>query len=536
MRRKSSGTTMVASPWRNALVRQKCEDSPAIATPSIGSACATSILVTKDGLLPTRFIGSCMAFIQNRIAKVVSVTISFLVAMEETAKPNAAPRMTSAAGWNASSPGRRITATPRKPSTTAPARLVVMRSRSSHAASKASQAGLVNSSANTVASGSKVMLSAQAYCAAKCTLLRSACVPMRRGNNEARSAGRAQASANRIARPAALRSARISNTLNVRASARIDTAMTENDSSTPLIHSMTRPMWALVTARFLSARIAVAEAMFVALECQLFRVRLVFGPRLLERGKLLAGGVGRDDAREFLERHVVTARVGDLGNEADVGEGDLGAERVGPRCDHRLDRLETGHDPMRVPSVDSGLVVVERSLEVLQHDEVVERMDVAGDRLGHGANLGAPHGIAGQQRWLPVRLLEIIDDGQRLGEHFAAGNGERRHPHLRVDAAVFGAPLLAACLREVDGQDLVAQSLEIERDAHPVGGGGAKIRIELQHGCSLQAGWRADAADGRGQSGSSMAEDRMGCNGGKNRRLRSWPHGRRRIDLGKPHN
>ena len=169
------------------------------------------------------------------------------------ANPSAAPRMISAAGWNVASPGRRMTATPIKPSTTAPIRLTVSGSRKNHAASSASQAGLVNSSANTVASGRSVMLNAQAYCAAKCTLLRSACIPMRRGRSEARSACRTQASAKRIVSPAALRIARISNTLNVRASARIDTAMTENDSSTPLIHSTTRPMWALVTARFLSA-------------------------------------------------------------------------------------------------------------------------------------------------------------------------------------------------------------------------------------------------------------------------------------------
>ena len=37
----------------------------------------------------------------------------------------------------------------------------------------ASQIGIVNSSAKTVASGSRVRLSAQTYCEAKCTLLRT---------------------------------------------------------------------------------------------------------------------------------------------------------------------------------------------------------------------------------------------------------------------------------------------------------------------------------------------------------------------------
>src|SRR5438105_14072245 len=91
---------MLASPCRNALVRQKCDESPASATPSRGSASPASIRVTNEGLLPTRFIGSCIAFIQNRIANVVSVTISFLVEIEETANPSASPRMISAAGLN----------------------------------------------------------------------------------------------------------------------------------------------------------------------------------------------------------------------------------------------------------------------------------------------------------------------------------------------------------------------------------------------------------------------------------------------------
>jgi len=58
--------------------------------------------------------------------------------------------------------------------------------------------------------------------------------------------------------------------------------------------------------------------------------------------------------------------------------------------------------------------------------------------------LGAAHRIVGQQRWLRVGLLEIIDDRQRLGEHLAARDGERRDAHLRVDAVVLRSPLLAA--------------------------------------------------------------------------------------------
>ncbi len=95
------------------------------------------------------------------IANVLTVAVSFLVSISEIAKANAANSTSSAAGWKLASPGRTITSTPRKPSTTLPARLVVIRSPSIGTASSATQAGMVNSSANTVANGSSVTASAQ---------------------------------------------------------------------------------------------------------------------------------------------------------------------------------------------------------------------------------------------------------------------------------------------------------------------------------------------------------------------------------------
>ena len=97
------------------------------------------------------------------------------------------------------------------------------------------------------------------------------------------------------------------------------------------------------------------------------------------------------------------------------------------------------------------------------------------------ANSRALHRIAWQERGLRMNLIEKFDDGKRLDEHFAGIELERRDAHLRVDAAVFGAPLLAAFPEEVNGHDLIAQSLEVERDANPVRGGRAKIGIQLQH-------------------------------------------------------
>ena len=86
-----------------------------------------------------------------------------------------------------------------------------------------------------------------------------------------------------------------------------------------------------------SAGLAVAP---VAI--QLFRVGLVLRARLVERGKRKAGGVHRDHPGEAVERNLEPSRVGDLRHEADVGERDARAERVGPGLKLRLEGFERG--------------------------------------------------------------------------------------------------------------------------------------------------------------------------------------------------
>ena len=75
------------------------------------------------------------------------------------------------------------------------------------------QAGIVNSSANTVASGSSVTLSAQRYCAPKWLVLRATCRPMRESVTPCRRAGRARPAASTMASPQAERIVRISKML-----------------------------------------------------------------------------------------------------------------------------------------------------------------------------------------------------------------------------------------------------------------------------------------------------------------------------------
>ena len=66
--------------------------------PISGQSWLASSLRTNSGSLPNRFIGSCIAFIQNRMAKVVCEAVSFLVVMAEPPNATAAASTHSAAG------------------------------------------------------------------------------------------------------------------------------------------------------------------------------------------------------------------------------------------------------------------------------------------------------------------------------------------------------------------------------------------------------------------------------------------------------
>ena len=96
---------------------------------------------------------NCMNDIQNRMHSAESRDESFFVTMCVRPKASAPASMASAAGSTVASPGRRITSMPVMPSTTAVTRAAVSFSRRKIAANTAVHNGVVNSIANTVASG-----------------------------------------------------------------------------------------------------------------------------------------------------------------------------------------------------------------------------------------------------------------------------------------------------------------------------------------------------------------------------------------------
>ena len=130
------------------------------------------------------------------------------------------------------------------------------------------------------------------------------------------------------------------------------------------------------------------------------RIRLVLGPCLIECSKLQAGGIGRYDLWEFVERDFKPASVCNLWDQAHIGERDGDTVRVGAGAEHSFQRAKSLEDPMMIPGVDLCLLMLELPLEILKGNQIVQRMDVAGDRLRDGSYLGAADGIWRQQRRL----------------------------------------------------------------------------------------------------------------------------------------
>jgi hypothetical protein len=125
--------------------------------------------------------------------------------------------------------------------------------------------------------------------------------------------------------------------------------------------------------------------------------------------------------------------------------------------------LETDRDPVPVPGVVRGLVESERLQEIAQHAQIVDRMDVARDRVGNRAHARAARRIGGQERRLGMHLVEIFADRQRLRQHDRAVF-ERGHEAKRVPGEIVGRPLLVAA--QMHEGMLGRQTLQGKRDAH----------------------------------------------------------------------
>src|SRR5687767_465474 len=114
---------------------------------------------------------------------------------------------------------------------------------------------------------------------------------------------------------------------------------------------------------------------------------------------------------------VIALRVENLWHETAIGHGRrLAARESGARIQFRLQFPETVGDPMPIPGVHLVLVLSERTLQMLQHPQVVERMDLARDELRERAHARLSHRFRRKERRARMLFLEILHDGERLVE------------------------------------------------------------------------------------------------------------------------
>ena len=57
--------------------------------------------------------------------------------------------------------------------------------------------------------------------------------------------------------------------------------------------------------------------------------------------------------------------------------------RIRPRREHAFQRSKAFDDPVMIPSINLGLFVLELTPQILQGDEIVERVDIARDQLSN---------------------------------------------------------------------------------------------------------------------------------------------------------
>src|SRR5262245_54868520 len=120
---------------------------------------------------------------------------------------------------------------------------------------------------------------------------------------------------------------------------------------------------------------------------------------------------------------------------------------------------------------------------MLQHAQVVQRMDLARDQIRERAHACLSQGLVWQERRPRVPLLEIFHDGERLAEARAVVELEGREQGLRVHPAVLLRAMLALC--QMNEHRLVGEPLEVKGDADAESRRAAEIGIQLHKAGSI---------------------------------------------------
>src|SRR5271166_1479785 len=102
-------------------------------------------------------------------------------------------------------------------------------------------------------------------------------------------------------------------------------------------------------------------------------------------------------------------------------------------------------------------------------------MNVAGNQRNDRTNSRALPRVPRQEAGFRVAFLDPFEDGRRLNKNRAIVESKRGHAPLRIDRAVRRFEVLAAIADEMHLRSLVSNTLQVECDPDPIGGGRTKI-------------------------------------------------------------
>ncbi len=209
--------------------------------------------------------------------------------------------------------------------------------------------------------------------------------------------------------------------------------------------------------------------------------------------QLFAVGDDAADSGVIVQGHVVAAGVVDLWHQHAVGQGHFVADAVDTGGGHQQ-LFEGGEGLVNPVAIPASLLLVvgpEVLFQIVEHPQIVERVNITGDHVDDLAHPGPRVGGRGHQGVGGIGLVKVLHDGDRLTDLHIAIH-QKRHQPLRVDPAIGLLALLA--LPQIDGMLLVGESLKLQHDPYPKTCRRTPIAKQLQHNLSLHLIWARSPA------------------------------------------
>ena len=162
------------------------------------------------------------------------------------------------------------------------------------------------------------------------------------------------------------------------------------------------------------------------------------------------------------------ASVVQLRHQAEVREAHLiaDAERPAMHSDEGIHGFEAFLDPASTPG--PGLLRAQAEIvpEPLHGPEILQRLDSAVDDLRELPDPGTRYRIGGKEGRTGMPLLDVFQDGHRLGKGDTIFEQHRHLPH-RIHRPMFRPVLCPPIFDEMDRDGLVGEPLPVQRDADP---------------------------------------------------------------------